>query len=158
MYPGTIFNWFDNSQRTTPNVIAEVENKPLFMVVSSSDKGKEGLAELKGEAFNAQYGIMSFEKHGQNGIQAQNIINAGGRLLFYRVCAEDATLANLVLTATVTETETAKLDEEGNALYLDENGEETTTVTDSTVMDKSASIIWEASSIAGCKTFEEVKE
>lgn len=129
MYPGTIFNWFDESGIPETNEINEVRNNsPLFMVVGSFDKGPEDLREVYGETFNALYGDkMYFERHGQNAIQAQRIINAGGRLLIKRVCADDATIANLVLVATVTS---------------DING---------------CNIKWEAKSIAGCKSFDEVK-
>lgn len=130
MYPGTIFNWFDESGISETNEIIELQNNsPLFMVVGSFDKGPEDLREIYGEDFNALYGDnMSFERHGQNAIQAQRIINAGGKLLIKRVCADDSTLANLVLVATVTS---------------DISG---------------CSIKWEAKSIAGCKTFDEVKK
>ena len=157
MYPGTIVNWYDQSEFPQENTIAEVDNSPLFMVVSSFDKGPEELMEVSGEDFNSLFGTMYFDKHGQNAIQAQRIINAGGRLLVKRVVAEDSTLANIVFTATVTAAEEQKVDEDGNKIYLDENGEETTTESENPVMVKTASVKWAASSIAGCKTFEEVE-
>ena len=157
MYPGTIVNWFDQSEIGQETTIAEIDNKPLFMVVSSFDKGPENLQEVEGTEFNNYYGTMYFEKHGQNAIQAQRIIDAGGRLLVKRVCADDATVANLILTATVTASETQKLNEDGEPLYLDEDGTETTTDTGNPINVKSASIKWAASSVAGCKTFEEVE-
>lgn len=158
MYPGTIVNWYDNSEIAQANTIADIDNKPLFMVVSSFDKGPEELIEVYGEDFNKLYGTMYFEKHGQNAIQAQRIIDAGGKLLVKRVCAADATIANLILTATVTTSETQKVDENGSNIYLDDAGEETTTVTDSPVMISSSAIKWSASSVSGCKTFEEVEK
>ena len=157
MYPGTIVNWYDQSEFPQENTIAEVDNSPLFMVVSSFDKGPEELMEVSGEDFNSLFGTMYFDKHGQNAIQAQRIINAGGRLLVKRVVAEDSTLANIVFTATVTAAEEQKVDEDGNKIYLDENGEETTTESENPVIVKTASVKWAASSIAGCKTFEEVE-
>lgn len=158
MYPGTIFNWYDQSEFEQTTEPASLDNKPLFMVVSSFDKGPETLMEVEGTDFVRLFGNMYFEKHGQNAIQAQRIINAGARLLVKRVCAQDAALANLILVAKVTSTETQKVDEDGNALYLDANGEETTEVTDTPVNVSSTSIKWEASSVSGCKTFEEVKQ
>lgn len=158
MYPGTKFNWYDQSEFVQQTEPASIDNKPLFMVVSSFDKGPEELIEVVGEEFAQLYGKMYFDKHGQNAIQAQRIIDAGARLLVKRVCAKDATIANLVLSAKLTSTTTQKTDEDGNPIYLDEAGEETTTVTDNPVNISSTSIKWEASSISGCKTFKEVKE
>lgn len=157
MYPGTIVNWYDQSEYTTDTPIAEVDNSPLFMVVSSFDKGPEELMEVSGEDFNSLFGTMYFDKHGQNAIQAQRIINAGGRLLVKRVVAQDSTIANIVFTATVTASEEQKVDAEGNPIYLDEDGAETTEVTENPVNIKCATVKWTASSIAGCKTFEEVE-
>lgn len=158
MYPGTIVNWYDQSEFQTENTIANIDNSPLFMVVSSFDKGPEELMEVSGEEFNSLFGTMYFDKHGQNAIQAQRIINAGGRLLVKRVVADDSTVANVILVATVTGSETQKQDEDGNPIYLDENGSETTDVTENPVMVKSASIKWTMSSVTDCKTFEEVRE
>ena len=81
MYPGTNVNWYDQSQIDQSATITSIENRPMFMVVSSFDKGPEDLREVEAEEFAYLYGKMSFEKHGQNSIQAQNIINAGGKLL-----------------------------------------------------------------------------
>lgn len=175
-YPGTKFNLYDQSQRETAPEIATVDNSPLFMVVGSFDKGPEDLMEISGTKFNELFGKMSFTKHGQNAIQAQRIINAGGKLLLKRVCAENATIANLIMVATVTEVETAKVNANGEVLYIDANtGEETTeatstvttpvedgepiteTVDNEAITIKSASIKWEAKSISGCKTFEDVE-
>lgn len=158
MYPGTIVNWHDQSFRNQETPIQDIDNKALFMVVSSFDKGPEKLMEVEGEEFNKLFGKMLFSKHGQNAIQAQRIIDAGGRLLVNRVCADDATIANLILTATVSSSESQKVDEEGNPIYLDQNGEETTEITENPVNVKSTSIKWEASSVAGCKTFEDVED
>lgn len=128
MYPATIFNWHDNSglQVTTSQ---QNSDAPLFMQVFSADKGTEDFVEIEGSDFNAMYGTMSFDKHGQSAIQAQRIIDAGGRLFAKRVVATDSTLANVVITATVAS---------------DSDGEVTVT--------------WKSQSIENCKTFDEVKE
>lgn len=126
MYPATIYHWHDNSGieiTTSP----QNSTAPLFMQVFSSDKGPENFVEISGTAFEAMYGKMSFEKHGQSAIQAQKIIDAGGRLFAKRVVATDSTLANVVLTATV---------------VSDTDGEVTVT--------------WKSQSIENCKTFDEV--
>lgn len=126
MYPATIFNWHDNSglQTTTS---PQNTDAPLFMQVFSADKGTEDFVEISGSDFNAMYGTMSFDKHGQSAIQAQRIIDAGGRLFAKRVVATDSTLANVVITAQVSV-----------------DGEEVT-------------VTWKSQAIQNCKTFDEVK-
>lgn len=127
MYPGTIFNWHDLSEIGAKSTSEAIDNSPLLMQVFSSDKGTEELVEIKGSDFDAMYGKMSFTKHGQSAIQAKAIIDAGGRLYAKRVVAEDSKLANLVITAKVTD-----------------NG------------DKTATVKWEAQSISNCKSFADV--
>lgn len=158
MYPGTIVNWYDESEIQTSSGISVSDTKPLFMVVSSFDKGPEELMEVEGTDFNNLFGNMYFSKHGQNAIQAQRIIDAGGKLLVKRVCAKDATLANLVLTANVSSTQTQKTDSEGNNIYLNEAGEETTEVTETPVMETAVNVKWTASSITGCESLADVRE
>jgi hypothetical protein len=153
MYPGTIFNWHDESQFTTPTQVADVYDRPLFMVVSAFDKGTEDLIEIDGTDFANMYGTMSFEKYGQPSIQAQNIINAGGRLLCKRVVAEDSTLANTVISASISQTQ--RTDSDGNNLYLNDKGELTTERTKTPA--KAAKIKWSAQSIAGVKNYEDFK-
>ena len=101
MYTGTIFNWHDNSGFTVDTAVVDATNRPLFMVVNSFDKGPEKLMEVDATMFNSLFGTMSYDKHGQAAIQAQGIINAGGRLLVKRVCANDSGLANSVLVAKI---------------------------------------------------------
>lgn len=128
MYPGTIFNWHDMSEIATTTDTSTVYNAPLFMQVFSSDKGTEELVEIAGNDFNSMYGTMNFAKHGQSAIQAQNIIDNGGRLFAKRIVADDSTLANIILIANVSGS------------------------------DGQATIKWTSQSITGCKNFEEVKE
>lgn len=160
MYPGTTFKWYDNSDIYQEQTPAVVDNSPLFMYVGSFDKGPEDLREVNNTKFNSLYGsYMSFDRHGQGAIQAQQIINAGGRLLVKRVCAEDATLGNTVFVATVTKGEKQKTDEEGNLIYKTPEGDETTTSDGNTPVNvKTASIKWEAKSIKNAKTAKEVRE
>lgn len=102
MYTGTIFNWYDNSGFTVDQPVVDTTNRPLFMVVNAFDKGPEKLMEVDANNFNQLFGTMSYDKYGQGSIQAQRIIDAGGRLLVKRVCANDATLAYSVLVAHLT--------------------------------------------------------
>lgn len=158
MYPGTFFNWYDQSSINTSADANVIDNSPLFMVVSSFDKGPENFLEVSGPEFNSLFGTMSFERHGQNAIQTQRIIDAGGRIFVKRVCADDATLGNVVFVAHLNTTENQKVDGDGNPIYLDEAGEETTVDTGNPVMISSASIKWEAVGITDCTTMEQVKE
>lgn len=127
MYPGTIFNWHDNSGIDTTTTSTVNDSAPLLMQVFSADKGPEDLIEVSGSDFDALFGTMSFARHGQSAIQAKRIIDAGGRLLAKRVVAKDSTLANVVLVAKVTST------------------------------DDGVQVKWESQAISGCKTFKEVK-
>lgn len=130
MYPGTLFKWHDLSAiPTTTSNTSVIDDAPLLFQVFSADKGTEDLIEISGDDFEAMYGKISFEKHGQAGIQATNIINAGARLLAKRVVAADSTLANIVLCATVTAIE----------------GD-----------DPAISVKWTSQSITNCKTFDQV--
>lgn len=158
MYPATIMNWYDQTGIDNEVTISAIDDSPLFMVVSSFDKGPEDLMVVSGQDFYNLFGNkIYFTKHGQNAIQAKKIIDAGGKLLIKRVCAKDSTLANLILTATLNTTETQKVNSAGIKIYLDGDGEETTTVTDNPVMVSTTAIKWSASSVQGCKTFEEVR-
>lgn len=156
--PMTKVNWFDNSAIQVTQNIPELDTRPLFFVVSSFDKGTEDLNVISGQDFYNMYGVPLFANHGQNGIQAQRLINAGARLLVKRVCADDATLANLVLYVTVTTTSVQKTDSEGNPIYLDDEGNETTEVTDNPVMISSTSLKWNATSFANCTSYDQVKK
>mgnify|MGYP004457428687 FL=1 len=158
MYPTTIFNWYDQSEIQVDTPAVDATDRPLFMVVSSFDKGPEDFMTVTGDTFNELYGTMSFTRHGQNSIQAQRIIDAGGSLFVKRICASDATLANTVFVATLKTTEAQATDENGKPLYLNESGSQTTDVTENPLMKKSVSIKWEAKSIENCKTFDDVKK
>jgi predicted RNA binding protein with dsRBD fold (UPF0201 family) len=135
MYPGTIFNWHDNSGFDISATSGSNDSAPLLMQVFSSDKGTEDLIEISGSDFDAMYGTMSFSRHGQSAIQAKAIIDAGGRLLAKRVVASDSTLANVVLCAKVTSITSGEGDEE-----------ETSGV----------KVTWESKSIENCKSFDQV--
>lgn len=127
MYPATLFNWIDNSAIIVPEVSAEIDDSPLFMQVFSADKGTEDLIEISGSDFDAMYGTMSFDRHGQSAIQAKNIINAGGRLFAKRVVAEDSALANTVLSASITKYTIQPDATDPTKPAVDENGDYITT-------------------------------
>lgn len=132
--PGVNIIIDDQSQINPVNLITEDEvDRPIFMVVSSADKGpEEWKKKVFGQDFYDYYGkTPSFKKHGQPLIQAANIIDAGGYVTFKRVVARDATLANLGVLAKVTVTKVHNKDAVGNLLYIDHcTGNETTSSVD----------------------------
>lgn len=159
--PGTIINWYD--QTATANVIEETIVRPLYLQLFTSDKGPETLRTVHGNEFFNLYGSTpSFKKHGQPLIQAAEIIKAGGEILCKRVVAEDATLANLVVVAKVSNASVQKTDANGAALYIDaDTGKETTDAAgglNERAMVNVAKIKYEAVSVSGAKTMTEVKK
>ena len=97
-YPGTIDKWYDLSN--LPTVVADVAPRPVFLTAAAFDRGPEKITTVYGTDFYRLYGSsINFDKYGQAGIQAANIINNGGELLIKRVVADDATLANAVVVA-----------------------------------------------------------
>jgi len=126
MYPGSIFNLYDQSAIGSAPAITDNTYRPLFLSVGSFDKGYEGFNRVYGKDFYRIYGSkMYFSRHGQNAIQTANLINAGAECLIYRVVAEDSTLANLILVANVSSAEEQK-EVNGNKIYIDDQGNETT--------------------------------
>lgn len=168
MYPGTQFNWIDQSFIRESTTAVE-DNSPIFMAVGSFNKGPEKFMTVDVLNFTSLYGATDFFAHGQNSIQMKNIVDNGGRLFLKRVVASDSTLANLVIVAKVKaeQKEVQSTDANGNLLYytdeekisttttktaykvmekvyLDADGNETTTATDTPVYV--ASISYEAKS------------
>ena len=144
MYAGTKVNWhevlMENQQTPTNN-----ESLPLFLCAFSADKGSEKITDLVYKDFKAMYGNNAdFFKYGQPLIQAHAILNAGGRVLGKRLVADDSKLANIIVTAKVEQKSEQKKNAAGQLLYLDENGNETTEVTDTPAMVTFALITYSA--------------
>ena len=162
MYPGTILNIIDNSYIIPEPDELDSLDRPLFMLVSSFDKGPEELQVVTGNKFYELYGnTMSFARHGQGPLQSKLIIDNGGSLLVKRIVADDSTLSNVVLLATVTQgSDTVqKTNAMGDLLYYDEDGNETTVADGNTpIMLNVVDITWSAETITGAKNFAEVKE
>ena len=152
MYPGMQVNWHEIIKTKINST--DIESLPVFMAVFSSDKGPETLTDLIADDFFKLYGkTADFFKYGQPLMQAHTILNAGARILGYRLCAEDATLANVVICATVTE------DFEG------EDGSSSTSPDGSLgegevdpFANPFASIKYSAVTVEGAKTFAEILE
>ena len=158
MYAGTKVNMYEVLQQPTQTVVQN-ETLPLFLCFFSSDKGSEKLAEYTASDFKAMFGTKAdYFKYGQPLIQTHAILNAGGRVLAQRIVAEDSTLGNLIISAEVTSEERNKTNANGEQLYIDEDGTETTEVTDTPAMITVAVIKYTASTMENAKTFEAVVE
>lgn len=133
MYPGVIIEYDDQSliQQIEP-AVTTVQNVPLFAAVFTSDKGTEEWTRISGRQFFNMYGEnISFNRHGQPLLQAAMSIQAGAELLCKRLVADDATLAIAAVVAKIgtKDVTTQKVDADGNALYADADGNETTEAT-----------------------------
>jgi len=148
MYPGSIFEWEDDSV-VESLAIADTTVRPVFMAGITSDKGTEDFTTQVGSAFFKQYGDISFAKHGQPLLQAANIINAGGKLFVKRVVAPDSALANIGLVAKVTKLSIQKTNSAGKLVYTDADGNETIESTNTTpVMINQCKVEYELKSVA----------
>lgn len=129
--PSTNIVWKDLSGTSTRSTTDTVV-RPLLLAASSFDKGPEEMITVHGDDFYNLFGYdISYAKHGQPAIQAANSIDAGAELLLKRVVAADATLANLIVVAELTNVQTDKVDAiSGAQIYVDkETGLETESTT-----------------------------
>ena len=126
MYPSTTFELVDKSGKVSSDAIPE--SIITEVMVSSTDKGPEEMLYVRGDTFYELFGKnISFVKHGQPLIQAANAIDNGATLLFKRLVADDATLANIAILAKVYKEVKQKTDENKSPLYIDPvTGKETT--------------------------------
>lgn len=170
MYPGTIVNWHDQSAIPINTADANA-NGPVFLVVSSFDKGPEKWNKIYGQSFFDLYASdtnrqMSFARHGQPAIQAANMIANGATLLVKRLVAADAELANLIVVAKVKSTtvlrsateEDAEEDVVTMANILGEDYAEDARKFVIVKDESSATISWNAVSVTGVTKPSEVLE
>lgn len=130
MYPGTIFEYEDQSAITKVNINDSVV-RPVYMCTFTSDKGPEDFKMVEGEEFFKLYGNdISFTRHGQPLLQAAMAVNSGGTVFAKRIVAEDSALANTVLVAELKTVSEQKKNAQNQPLYKDANGLETTEATD----------------------------
>lgn len=154
MYPHTRFDIIDQSH--IPKIETPEPYLPLFMCGFTSDKGPEDFKVID-KNFEKIYGPLSFIKHGQPQLQAARILQNGGKIMAKRVVASDSTLANIVIVAKTKVTQIQKKDKDGNLLYLDGNGEETTEDDNTTpIMIDQITLKYEVVSIANAKSIAEV--
>lgn len=155
MYPGVIVEYNDQSDISTLP-ISEVRNMPLFMAVFTSDKGTEAWTRISGKDFFDMYGKnISFAKHGQPLLQAAMTINAGGELLCKRLVADDATIANIGIVATLSDSQSQAVDADGNKLYLDGEGHQTIEDTGTPVMVTTKAVKYELKTATNAKSVSE---
>ncbi len=163
MYPGTIFEYIDQSDIPVLETAQVIE--PLFMFGITSDKGPENALVVKGDTFYQLYGrdmTKAFVKHGQPLIQAATVIDAGGKLYVKRVVDPTSKLANLAIIAKVTVTETQKENAQGDPLYLTEGGLETTEpgvapdLNTPIMIPSGVSVKYEAKAVVGKATRDEI--
>lgn len=162
MYPGFIAEYEDQSGISNLP-ITEVRNKPLYCAVFTSDKGTEAWTRISGEDFFKMYGkSISFKRHGQPLLQAAMSINSGAELLCKRLVASDATLANMGIVATISDTtvDVQKKDADGNLLYLDSEGNETIEVTETAATEAVATkqVSYAIKSASNVVTLEEAAQ
>lgn len=151
MYAGMTANWWELTRRNT--LSSGSESLPLFMCAFSSDKGTEDITSFTADSFYDMYGKAGdFFKYGQPLIQAHRIVNAGGRVLGKRIVARDAALANLIICAEVSQVDVQKTDENGNLLYLNTDGSETTDVTGTPATIPTAKIKYSAQTVTSTGT------
>lgn len=160
--PESVFEVYDRSMTTEPTIIAAKE--PTFVAAFSSDKGPEGQGYVQGKSFYQLYGSnISFERHGQPLLQADRIIQAGGKILAKRIVADDALLANIALLGHIKSIEVQKTDKSGNKIYKDAEGVETivavdpeTSIPNEAVNETKCQVRYEFVAVDGSKAEETV--
>lgn len=116
---GTRFNIIDLSEIPQSESVVTPANAPLILSCGPTAKGTEKMIEISGEDYKKMFGGPDFKKFGQVSVQNQRMIDAGAKLLFKRVVASDATLANITTCADIKVVPNLKnqYDENGNPVY-----------------------------------------
>lgn len=160
MYPSTTFELVDKSAKVSTEAISE--SIITEVMASSTDKGPENMMYVKGDVFYKLFGEnISFAKHGQPLLQTANAIDNGATVLFKRLVAADATLANIAVLAKVSKEEVQKKDEDGKLLYIDPvTGKETTDKGsgNSPAVEIRCNIRYTCESVVGSKNINEQAE
>lgn len=157
MYAGTTVNWHEVLMPDS-GVSNNDDSLPLFLCAFSADKGSEEITDLTYSDFQKMYGTTAdFFKYGQPLLQAHRILAAGGRVLGKRIVADDAKLANLIITAEVSSVTENKVDSQGRPLYIDENGKETIEVTETPATKTTANIKYNTVTVENAHTIADVE-
>lgn len=159
----TRFNEFDLSAIPEDiTLVVQEDTAPIVLSAGATLKGTEKMIALSGSNFTNMYGKPSYKKFGQTSIQNQRLIDAGARILFKRLVADDASLANAVLVAKLYQTSSARLNIEGKPLYITAEGVETTEATtnevaNTPIMDHTAHIMYQIESAVNTKDIAGIK-
>lgn len=157
MYAGTKVNWHEVLMPDS-GVSATDESLPLFLCAFSADKGSEEITDFVYSDFQKMYGTNAdFFRYGQPLLQAHRILAAGGRVLGKRIVADNSTLANLIITGEISSVTSNKVDSQGRPLYIDENGKETTTVTDTPATISTATIKYDTVTVENATSVTDVE-
>lgn len=155
--PSTKFEIIDQSAITA--LPSNNPTVPLFLMAAACDKGPEDMRITTSNDFYSLYGSnISFEKYGQPLLQAAAIIEGDAPILFKRVVADDAKLANLAFYGKLTKTQVQKTNDAGAALYKDAvTGEETTVATGNTpIMIDTCTIKYIIKSVQNAKVMSDI--
>lgn len=131
MYSSTKFEIVDKSYINELTVVNEDEkDRPYMMQVFAAPKGPEEWQNgIMSKKFYNYYGdTPNFRKYGQPLLQATMLASEGARMVTKRVVAYDAELANVLIYAEVNRKTEQKLDDQGQFVYYDTAGMETTNV------------------------------
>ena len=131
MYPSTKFEIVDRSYINSLTVVNEDSvDRPYMMQVFAAPKGPEEWQNgIMSKKFYNYYGdVPVFTKYGQPLLQATMLASEGARMVTKRVVSDEATLANILVYAEVNRKTEQKLTDEGDPVYYDVNGVETTEV------------------------------
>lgn len=151
---GTKFNYYDLSAIPEITSVPQEDTSPVVLSAAATAKGTESIFEGRYDDFIAMFGQADFKKYGQISIQNQRMLANGAKIVFQRLVAEDATLANLGIVAKLYQTQAQKVDAEGQALYYTDEMEETTEDTGNPVTVYTAHVRYEAVTIPDIKTAE----
>lgn len=162
---GTQFNYYDLSQITEVENVVVTDNAPVILACFGADKGTEDMFDLSGNDFISMFGAPSFKNYGQVSIQAREVIDAGGRIVGKRVVADDAMLANTIISAKMYQTSTQKTNANGDLLYYTNGSLTETTEAESAeggpnaaIMVNTAHVYYEASTATNVKTVDGIIE
>lgn len=154
---GTKFNYYDLSAIPEIVSVPDVDTSPVVLSAAATEKGTEDIFEGHYDDFIAMFGQASFKKYGQISIQNQRMLANGAKIVFQRLVADDATLANIGIVAKLYQTQAQKVNVNGESLFYDDQMNETTEDTGNPVTMYTAHVRYEAVTIPDVKTYADVE-
>lgn len=157
---GTKINLIDQSNIPMLETIEAADNSPVVLAPIFADKGTEKFVDIAGQDYFDMFGQPSFAKYGQISIQNANLIKAGARIVGKRIVPDDATLANVVISASVVSESVQKANDDGELLYIDATTGLETTVAEGNLpaMVDTAKIIYTAQSVVNVRSMDDIVE